>query len=305
MRYANKHNFYQTFTELMSKCFLENAQDPFLLIADTIYQNKGIDHSLKIKKLEEKITTYENYMKSLDLAIIDDSDENNLKDAYESFGKSMVESDDAHSIIEIGPDIIMIEENVINVPTTKEPAVREPVSDSCNEEQTPVIQSIICEESLDSLDTRFTSGKPLNQSHVVIDETLESPSIITNIPIIDLVPPQVSPSIVSQDEVEALIDDRIATISDHNQEPNEVVKDNVYNDTMFSLSNTMFNSQFDAETLEIENALKALCSEDTEFEPRMEEPTNVVINDTPKKSPIEQLSLTSDDNFEPDYEDSE
>lgn len=298
MRYAIKHNFYETFTDLMSKCFLENAQDPFLLIADTIYQNKGINHLLKIKTLEEKITTYENYLKSLDLAIIDDSGENNMKDAYESFGKSMFEADDPQSIIEIGPDTIMIEDNVIYVPTAKEPAVSEQVLDNCSEEPKPVVQFIICEELLDSLDTRFTSEKPLNQSHVVIDETLESPSIINNIPKIDLDVPQVLPSISSQNYFESLIDERIATISDHNQETNKVPNINVCNDSMFSLSKTMFNSHFDAETLEIENALRALCSEDSDFG----EPKNAVINGTPKKSPIAQLSLDNDDNFEPDYD---
>ncbi|CAO1385620.1 unnamed protein product [Diamesa serratosioi] len=242
MDYARKHKFFERLSELMSKCYLEDAQDPFLLIAETIFESRGINHLLKIKTLEEKIQLYESNMKNHDNSKA--VDHKNMKAAYESFGKSMCESE-----VSVENRTIVPQNNV-----KKETLLK-------------VTNSIIPTQTSNS-----NSDDPdvSNALYVCEDVTLHSPTIISNeilnLPIIINNETLVISDIVSQDVVGALIEEKIETISDKSQEVNEVASGNVCTDM-----NELFNaptkkSILDAETLEIQNALEALHNHSADYD---------------------------------------
>ena len=297
MNYAKKHNFFEKLTELMGKCYLEDAQDPFLLIANTIYENRGINYLSKIKELEERISTYEKYLEIPDS--IDKNKENisiDMKAAYESFGNSMREAEEPKNFIDIKSDSTIIKQDSINAPITVGTS-----ADSSNDEPDTFNQLFICEDlpNVISNKTSEPSTFLLNDSSKIIsNEILDLPFIIYKDAVI--------PAIVSQDEVEALIDETISTISVKTQETNEVVTANACTYTckfnITTVAAEIQNAKMNAETLEIENALKALHSShssDYDYNINMNEPV------VSKNKSDKVLSSICDDNFEPDYEDSE
>ncbi|CAO1378160.1 unnamed protein product [Diamesa tonsa] len=299
MKYAVHHNFFGRLTDLMSKCFLQNAQDPFRVIADTIYEEKGINYASKVETLKKDIVTMEEKIKTLEeriqgyetcnalgIAITDDDEEDGIKSAYETFGKSMYDSEDSKSVSETGTDTVMIEK----VPVIEINAnVAEPMIQDQNSTDDSGHPLYIYENSLDSTKA---SEKSLNKSNVSFENTLGSSSSIIisdellELPIISYDEPQINPDLVCHNEIEALID----SISETTVNANNLLED--------------------SETLEIEHALEAIHSSSNSnfnLDTIMKDETIAVPEKIIKKSPSMALdrSLASDDyDFEPDYEDS-
>lgn len=317
LKYAIHHNFVDKLTELMSKCFLENAQDPFRLMADTIYEGRGINYPLKIETLEQNIMTLEENIKTLEKKITtlekckglrrvkaEDSEQDSMKSAYESFGKSMFNLEDTRSFTGTGSDSVMIEQapinesntNVIELHVSEAMILDQTLANNVNDESDNPL--FISEESLDS------TTKLLDQSNVSLEETLHtSPSLIISdekldLPIIVHDAPEVTQAVISNDELEALID----SISDKSNRTNDADKTKMCSD--------INNLLLDTETIEIENALKAMHSSvsvDYDYDTTMIEPTVTVsqkISDKTSTVTSDQ-SLADDDDFEPDYEGSD
>lgn len=298
----------------MSKCFLENAQDPLRLMADTIYEGRGINYPLQIETLKQNIMTLEENIKTLEKKITtlekckgprkvkdENREQDSMKSAYESFGKSMFDLEDTRSFHAIGSDSVMTEQAPIieSNANVKELQVPEAMIQDQNFDSNgsdSINQLFICEESLDSTTKYNQSIDPLSgtlnssTSLIISDELLDLPMIVCD-------GPQVAQAVVSQDELEALID----SITDKTNKTNDVDKTNLCTD--------INNLLLDTETIEIENALEAMhscVSADYGYDATMNEPTVTVSQaKSDKSNTLTSDQSLADDDFEPNYEDSE
>ena len=302
MKYAIHHNFNGKITDLMSKCFLQNAQDPFRLIADTIYEDKGINYLSKIETLEKNIVTLEEKIKTLEEKIetyetcnalgivVTEDGEQDMKGAYETFGKSMFDSEDS-SVSETGSDNVMIDKKPIKESTTDiaEAMIEDDTFDSVNDESNSFKPLLICEKSMD-------------QSNITLEETFSSSSLIISdelldLPVIVYDEHPVHPPVVCHDELEALIDSISERTINTNQATNAIMCTDIN------------NMELDSETLEIEHALEAIHSSvtsDYNYDITMNVEPNAVLEKVCDINSTKTSDQSLDDaDFEPDYEDSD